>query len=121
MSVLDLSKADNKDAKLTLKLRAKSGFTSHGDYQVSPNQWSEITAICEDGKQRQIMRSAPELLDAMEAVLAWTAWHNIGSQELEKARAAIAKARGDDTLARATEALNDETNEMVALSGQKLA
>lgn len=128
MSALDLSKADNKDAKLTLKLRAKSGYSSDETHIISANQWAEILLIIADAEGRRKMSAAPELLEALETAMqrvkAWDVDFVMDDEwPADEAiiKAALAKARGDDALARATEALNDETNEMVALSKGRLA
>jgi len=47
MSVVDISQADERNAVLTLKLKAKSGYHAEAKYDVSANQWGEILAICE--------------------------------------------------------------------------
>lgn len=46
----DTSAWNEKNAKVILRLRAKSGFTSQADYEVSPNQWAAILAICEGNR-----------------------------------------------------------------------
>jgi hypothetical protein len=44
-NIPDLSKADDKNAKLTLKLRADSGYSCDTQCRVSANQWASICAI----------------------------------------------------------------------------
>ena len=105
MSIIDLAKADEKDAKLTLKLKAKSGYSATETHEISANQWAYILAICVDGPMRRQMSAAPELLEALQALLSeidgagissdgWSA-PSIHSDEINAARAAIAKARGE--------------------------
>lgn len=56
MTVIDLSKTNEKNADLSLKLRADSGYSSDATgYRVSANQWSAIIAICEDGEMGQAL------------------------------------------------------------------
>jgi hypothetical protein len=116
----DLSKADSKDAKLTLTLKAKSGYSSVETHQISANQWSEILMICADAEMRAKMTAAPDLLEALDwlltALRSGTLYSTPGLYE--KADAAIAKATGYSS---ALAALNAETNEMVALSNGRLA
>ena len=49
-SVPDLSKANEKNAKLTMKLSADSGSSCATICRVSANQWAVINAICDDDK-----------------------------------------------------------------------
>lgn len=37
-----------RDAKLNLKLKAKSGYTATGEYMISVDQWTRINAILEE-------------------------------------------------------------------------
>lgn len=47
---INTSAWNERNAKLSLRLKAKSGFNSQADYDVSPNQWSAIMAICEGNR-----------------------------------------------------------------------
>jgi hypothetical protein len=44
---IDLSKADEKNATLTLRLRADSGYCCDATYRISPNEWAAILAVAE--------------------------------------------------------------------------
>jgi hypothetical protein len=50
--------AEEKNATLTMKLKAKSGYSSGETHRVSPEQWTEIQYICADGAERKKMRDA---------------------------------------------------------------
>lgn len=107
MSVLDLSKADEKAAKLTLKLRAASGYSSDETHSISTNQWAEILLIVADAEGRRKMSAAPDLLEACEAAIpkgvcltnknipdGFTVALDCTMGDLRKIAAAIAKATG---------------------------
>jgi hypothetical protein len=50
MSV-DLTKADEKNAKLKLRLRADSGYCCDYECRVSANQWAAICRIIEQDEE----------------------------------------------------------------------
>lgn len=50
--------SEEKNATLTMKLKAKSGYSSDETHKVSPEQWAEIQFICADGPEREKMRAA---------------------------------------------------------------
>lgn len=49
---------EEKNATLTMKLRAASGYSSNEQHKVSAEQWAEIQYICANGPERQKMRAA---------------------------------------------------------------
>ncbi|KKW93900.1 hypothetical protein [Sphingobium chungbukense] len=58
MTTLTAETAGAKNASLSLKLKAKSGFSSESTYQVSALQWAAITAICEETEQAKDFMAA---------------------------------------------------------------
>lgn len=47
-TVPDLSKADERNAKLILRLRAKSGYSCDVTYHVSPNDWAAVCKLLDN-------------------------------------------------------------------------
>jgi len=67
---IDMSQADAKDAKLTLKLVAKSGYRAEAKFEaISANQWSRIMAAADGKEQYRVMMAAPAMLDQLEKAL----------------------------------------------------
>ena len=52
MADLYLTKADEKNATLKLRLKAKSGYNCEANYRVSANQWAAIIVICEETREQ---------------------------------------------------------------------
>lgn len=65
--VIDLSKADEKNAKLKLKLRADSGYSCDTDCRVSANQWAVICAIVENDAESAHLINALKHLRLLDA------------------------------------------------------
>lgn len=47
--------ATSKAAKLTLKLRADSGYQADAEYRISAEQWSAILVIAEDAPKAEAL------------------------------------------------------------------
>lgn len=99
-----LQDADAKAAKLTLRLKADSGYTADAEYQISANQWSRILMVAEDGKKGRVLATAPELLMALRLALPALEYlrkqfprseHDDSIDVLAVSKAAIAKATGE--------------------------
>ncbi len=98
MTAAQMSEAamDEKNAKVTVKLAAKSGYRGETVGQISARQYGEIIAIIEDGNARRKMAAAHDLL----AALRWfiddiDSTHTVMvdfDDNVERARAAIARA-----------------------------
>lgn len=65
--VPDLSKADEKNAKLALKLRADSGYSCDTDCRVSANQWAVICAVIENDAEAAHLVAALKHLRLLDA------------------------------------------------------
>ncbi|RYG90140.1 MAG: hypothetical protein EON59_00740 [Alphaproteobacteria bacterium] len=65
----DLSKADEKNAALTLTLKADSGYRSTETHRISANQWTEILLVCADAERRAVMTAGPDLLSELRALV----------------------------------------------------
>lgn len=81
MSVPDMSKANEKNAKLKLHLRADSGYSAITDCRVSANQWAVICAVCENDAEAKHLIAALAHIRALDAAA-------------DAVDAALAKARG---------------------------
>jgi hypothetical protein len=67
MTAPDLSKANEKNAKLKLQLRADSGYSCSTDCRVSANQWSVICAVCENDAEARHLIAALEHIRMLDA------------------------------------------------------
>lgn len=65
-----------------------------GRYRVETPAGIEIAAVPQDEANARLIAAAPELLDALEAIIGHDA-HLLNPYRVEAARIAIAKARGE--------------------------
>ncbi len=55
-----------KDAKLTLKLEADSGYSAEETHRISAYEWGDILAICAGTERGQKLAAGPDLYAALE-------------------------------------------------------
>ena len=53
-----------KNATLTLRLKAKSGYSASSSFKCSPFQWGLVVAIGEDGQRARQIAAAPDMAEA---------------------------------------------------------
>lgn len=69
MVIGDAPEWDEKNASLSMTLKADSGFRAKTDgCRVSPNQWARILGVCENPEMDRLFAAAETLLDALIAI-----------------------------------------------------
>lgn len=71
-TVTNIPGADEKNARLDLKLRADSGYKSDSTgHRVSANEWAAIMSIADGTATGKALMAAPALLEALEKAATW--------------------------------------------------
>ena len=93
---------DEKNARLEMTLKAKSGCRGGSAADVSAAQWSAVNAIVDGVVSPQMCLAAQDLYDALQRLLRFVAEHTASGEvvpahtvEHVRTYAALAKARGE--------------------------
>lgn len=81
-------------AKYKLQIKSNTGYSSTTTGECTPEQYSAALAAIDGECSSQLVRAAPDLLEALVEIVSADDAHELTQKHIESARAAIAKATG---------------------------